>query len=162
MTPPAHTPSPKAIDVSGAKGKGARLSPKAKAALATVAITALERLSDPKVRAQLAEHGRSLATQVITWRKQRTEGASGRRSRAVRGLEQRAAKIHAAIATLSGQRPDRAGSLTEARSLLDEIDVAISVADALPKQARKDAIARIDSELDRVERLVFDASLPRA
>ncbi|MFN8019253.1 MAG: hypothetical protein U0P45_14180 [Acidimicrobiales bacterium] len=153
---------PVLVDGPGAKGaKGSRLSPKTKAALATVAITALERLSDPKVRAQLADQGRSLAKQVSAWREQRSAGTAGRRSRVVRGLEQRATKIRAAIAAVSSERPDRLGTLQEAGALLDEIDLAIGVADGLPKGTRKEAIARVDAELDRVERLVFDASLPR-
>lgn len=144
----------------GAKGsKGSGLSPKTKAALATVAITALERLSDPKVRAQLAEQGRGLAKQIGTWREQRTSSGSSR-SRAVKGLEQRATRIRASIETLAGERPDRAPVLQEATMVLDELDVAIGVADGLPKQTRREAMTRLDRELDRVERLVFDASLP--
>lgn len=145
-----------------ASGKGAGkggLSPKTKAALATVALTAVERLSDPRVRAQLADQGRNLAKQVNQWRSERTtDGAH--RSRAVRNLEKRATTIRASVARLSSERPDRAGALGEADQVLDEIDLAIGVADGLPKATRREAIARLDVELDRVERLVFDAALP--
>ena len=147
--------------VSSGSGKRGGLSPKAKAALVTVALTAAERLSDPEVRARLAEQSRNLAKQVAEWRAQRSGGGDGtRRSRAVRGLEQRADRLRASVATLAVDRPDRADAVNEAHQVLDELDVAIGVADGLPKATRKEAITRVDQELDRVERLVFDAALP--
>ena len=153
---------PPSAGVSSGSGKRSGLSPKTKAALVTVALTAAERLSDPEVRAKVAEQSRNLAKQVAEWRAQRngTGGDGSQRSRAVRGLEQRADRLRASVATLAMDRPDRADAVYEAHEVLDELDVAIGVADGLPKATRKEAIARVDGELDRVERLVFEASLP--
>ena len=53
----------------------ARTSDQAKAALADLAVVALERLSDPEVQAQIAAQGRAIADQAIAWRAERRRRA---------------------------------------------------------------------------------------
>lgn len=138
------------------------MSPKAKAAMTTLAIAAVERLSDPEVRAKLAEQGRHLADQVVEWNRQRTADPDRRRSRRLRRIEERAAKLRATMDQLATGRPEIAAALVETRALLDEIDVAVGVAQGLPKDKRRQAATRLDAELERLEQGVLDLSLPSA
>jgi hypothetical protein len=137
-----------------------KLSPKAKGAMATVAIAALERLSDPKVRAQLADQGRQLADQVATWRTQRQVNERGLRSRRLRRLQDRAANLRTSIVDLGAERPELSRALGPPTTLLDEVDTAIAVASRLPADKRRAADKRIATELDRLEQLVLEAALP--
>lgn len=139
------------------------MSPKAKAAMTTIALAAAERLSDPKVRAQLAQQGRQLAEQAKAWRTERSErsGDPARtHSRRLRRMEARAAKLRSSIARLGKERPDLAEALQAPTALLDEVHAALAVADQLPNDKRRQAAGRVADELDRLEQLVLDAALP--
>lgn len=137
------------------------LSPKAKGVAATLAVAALERLSDPEVRARVADQSRQLAVQVKDWRAQRTDGsASPKRSRRLRKLDDRAHQLRASIAELAARRPDRIEVLAAPTQLLDEVEAAIAAVDHLPADKQRAAVDRIGSELDRLEQVVLEAALP--
>jgi hypothetical protein len=141
----------------GSKG----LSPRSKAALATVALTAVERLSDPKVRAQLAQQGRNVAALTATWRTQRASRPDIERHRGLRQLDRRITNLEATIAELSTGRPELSDALDAPRELVAGLRTAVGVAAGLPARTRRAAQQRIDGELDAVEALVFEVSLPQ-
>ncbi len=128
--------------------------------MATLALAAAERLSDPKVRAQLAEQSRQLAGQVATWRAQRIQDPDRTRSRRLRQLEVRAVKLRGSFSGLARERPERADALAEPMAVLDEVDAAITVADQLPNDKRRQAARRIAEQLDRLEQVAIDVALP--
>jgi hypothetical protein len=137
------------------------LSPKAKGVAATLAVAALERLSDPEVRARVADQSRQLAQQVKEWRAQRSDGPPGtKRSRRLRKLDDRARQLRASMGELAARRPDRIEALAAPTQLLDQVDAAIAAVDHLPSDKQRAAVDRIGGELDHLEQVVLEAALP--
>ena len=136
------------------------MSPKAKAAMTTIALAAVERLSDPAVRAKLMEQTRHLADQVKEWQKQRTSDPTRKRSRRLRRLDERASSLRSTMDRFASQRPEVADALLGPRAVLDEVDVALEVAADLPKDKRRQAARRIADELDRLEQTALDIAIP--
>lgn len=142
---------------------------KAKAAAASLAFIALERLSDPQVRAQVAQQGRNVADLAKKWRDERRRNGEpatpglpafvGDRF-GQRKLEKRVDRLGASLGDLSAQRPELAEPLAGVASTLQEIRSALTIAGDLPLAKRKRAHVRIDHELDRLEQSVFETLMP--
>lgn len=157
----------------------ARTSDQAKAALADLAVVALERLSDPEVQAQIAAQGRAIADQAIAWRAERRRRArldddgdaaspagssrSGWLSESFgQGkLEGRVEALESSMAGLGRDRPELAESLASPITTLEQVSSALEVAGGLPLLKRKQAHRRIDEDLDQLEQLVFDVAMPK-
>lgn len=163
--PPAKK---KAVAPMAGNGKG-------KAALAKVGYGLLDRLSDPKVQDELVEQGRRVADLVQAWWKERKPQASDDPSDPSSGkagplhgrfgqrkLERRVENLQASIAEAAQRRPDLAQALVALSATLEEISLALRIAGGLPLAKRKRAHLKIDEELDKLERTVFDAAMPRA
>lgn len=140
----------------------------------SLALIALQRLSDPEVRAQLAKHGRTLTDSASQWRAERAAQRSlagpggvdpapaswadrfGRRK-----LERRVERLRASVLTLGEGRPELARSLDPVLAALEEVTSAIDVAEVLPFTRRIRAHQKIDRVLNDLEAGLFDAALPQ-
>ena len=140
----------------------------------SLALIALQRLSDPEVRAQLAKHGRTLSDSAKEWRTER----SARRSLAGpagveppppsisdrfgrRKLERRVERLRASVLSLGEGRPELARSLDPVLAALEEVTSAIEVADVLPLTKRIRAHQKVDRVLNDLEASLFNAALPQ-
>ena len=156
----------------GTQGPNAK---KAKAAAAGLAMIALERLSDPKVRAQLAEQGRRAAEWAKTWRADRKADASANPDRNLapklgplgdrlqqRKLERRVKSLKASVAGLASGRPELAELLVAPTATLTEISSGLAVAAGLSRAKQQQAHLEIGHELDQLEAMVFEVAMPKA
>ncbi|MCU1372285.1 MAG: hypothetical protein JWO77_3479 [Ilumatobacteraceae bacterium] len=140
----------------------------------SLGLIALQRLSDPEVRAQLAKHGRTLTDNANQWRAERSasrslEGPGGvalppsswtdRFGR--RKLERRVQRLRASVLSLGEGRPELARSLDPVLAALEEVTSAIEVAEVLPLTKRIRAHQKVDRVLDGLEASLFDAALPQ-
>ena len=140
----------------------------------SLALIALQRLSDPEVRAQLAKQGRSISASAKEWRAER----SGRRSELTAGgvhpsppglsdrfgrrkLERRVQRLRASVLNLGEGRPELARSLDPVLAALEEVTSAIDVAELMPLPKRVRAHQRIDRVLNELEGGLFEAALPQ-
>ena len=140
----------------------------------SLALIALQRLSDPEVRAQLAKHGRTITDTANEWRTER----SARRSLADpanvdavpaswtdrfgrRKLERRVERLRASVLSLGEGRPELARSLDPVLAALEEVTSAIEVAEVLPLTKRIRAHQKVDRVLDDLEAGLFAAALPQ-
>lgn len=148
-----------------------------KEALAVVAIGLIKRLSEPEVQDAIARQAVALADMAKKWNDERrrrpkpiddaehedddspSSGGLGAHF-GQRKLERRVERLESSIDRVADGRPDLVEALTGARENLAAIRVALDVADGLPLVKRKQAHFRLDEELDKLERLVFDASMP--
>lgn len=137
----------------------ARASRDLKRLSASLAVLALQRLSEPEVRAQLANHGRTLAANAKQWRAEREAPAFGERF-GRRRLERRVARLRSSVLALGEGRPELAQELDPVLSSLEDVTSALDVAalQSLPRRTR--AHQRIDRVLDGLEVALFDAALP--
>ncbi len=145
---------------------------KGRAAVDRLTAQALSALQDPKVRAELVEHGRAVVEATQQWiadRKKRegpsftdrlAERVGGRFGQ--KGLERRAANLRAAVTALSADSPTLAVSLRPVMKSLDDVARLLTVAAALPFAKRKRAHMKIDDVLDELESGFFDATLEAA
>jgi hypothetical protein len=151
-----------------------------KAVASTLVLAALEKLKDPKVRAQLIEHGHTVADTAKAWRAERSSGpgpsgdgtaltVSGVGEPSPRGvgdrfgqgkLDRRIRALRASMATLGGTGPELDAVLADMAAALDGITSALVVASRLPLVKRTQAHRRIDRELDALEQGLFDACMP--
>ncbi len=140
----------------------------------SLGLIALQRLSDPEVRAQLAQHGRTLTESASQWRAERSASRSlagpggldpvpaswtdrfGRRK-----LERRVQRLRASVLGLGEGRPELARSLDPVLAALEEVSSAIEVAEVLPLAKRMRAHQKVDRVLDDLEVGLFDAALPQ-
>lgn len=140
----------------------------------SLALIALQRLSDPEVRAQLAKHGRTLTDSANQWRTERSAQRSlagpggvdpapptwtdrfGRRK-----LERRVERLRASVLSLGEGRPELARSLDPVLAALEEVTSAIEVAEVLPLAKRIRAHQKVDRVLDDLEAGLFNAALPQ-
>ena len=156
---------------TGTPGPGAK---KAKAAAAGLAVVALERLSDPKVRAQLAEQGRRAAEWAKTWRADRKADGSVNPDKnsppllgpladrlQQRKLERRVKSLKASVAGLASGRPELAELLSAPTATLTEISSGLAVAGGLPRAKQLQAHLEIGRELDQLEATVFEVAMPK-
>lgn len=141
----------------------------------SLGIIALQRLSDPEVRAQLAKHGRTLTENANQWRTERAaqrsltspDRADGARpsswtDRFGRGkLERRVERLRASVLSLGEGRPELARSLDPVLAALEEVSSAIEVAEVLPLTKRIRAHQKVDRVLDDLEAGLFNAALPQ-
>ncbi|WP_421118471.1 hypothetical protein ACE2AJ_13925 [Aquihabitans daechungensis] len=140
----------------------------------SLGLIALQRLSDPEVRAQLAKHGRSLSEQASQWRAERAAQRSLASPGSVeprpvswtdrfgRGkLERRVERLRASVLSLGEGRPELARSLDPVLAALEEVSSAIEVAEVLPLAKRVRAHQKVDRVLDDLEAGLFDAALPQ-
>ena len=145
-----------------------------KAVSVSLALLALQRLSDPEVRAQLAKHGRTLTESASQWRAeraaQRSLAAPGSVDAAPpswsdrfgrRKLERRVERLRASVLGLGEGRPELARSLDPVLEALEEVSSAIDVAEVLPLTKRIRAHQKVDRVLDGLEAGLFDAALPQ-
>jgi len=130
-------------------------------------------LRDPKLRAELMEHGRKVAGNVQEWRRERQgrEASAGALSAVRRQLgdrvgqgklERRVDNLRAAVATLGERRPELAAGLAPVSRSIEEVATSLHVAGSLPLAKRKRAHVTIDRALDDLERSLFESSLPGA
>ena len=140
----------------------------------SLGLIALQRLSDPEVRAQLAKHGRTLTENANQWRAERSAQRSltspdgvwaappswtdrfGRRK-----LERRVERLRASVLSLGEGRPELARSLDPVLAALEEVTSAIEVAEVLPLTKRIRAHQKVDRILDDLEASLFNAALPQ-
>ncbi len=140
----------------------------------SLGLIALQRLSDPEVRAQLAKHGRTLTENAAQWRAERSAQRSlagpggidpapaswadrfGRRK-----LERRVERLRASVLSLGEGRPELARSLDPVLAALEEVSSAIEVAEVLPFAKRIRAHQQVDRVLDDLETGLFHAALPQ-
>jgi hypothetical protein len=141
----------------------------------SLGLIALQRLSDPEVRAQLAKHGRTLTENANQWRAERAAQRSltapggveagrvpswtdrfGRRK-----LERRVERLRASVLSLGEGRPELARSLDPVLAALEEVTSAIEVAEVLPITKRVRAHQKVDRILDGLEASLFNAALPQ-
>lgn len=141
----------------------------------SLGLIALQRLSDPEVRAQLAKHGRTLTDNASQWRAERASQRSlsspdgvvsgathswadrfGRRK-----LERRVERLRASVLSLGEGRPELARSLDPVLAALEEVTSAIEVAEVLPLAKRIRAHQKVDRVLDELEAGLFNAALPQ-
>jgi hypothetical protein len=139
----------------------------------SLGLIALQRLSDPEVRAQLAKHGRTLADNANQWRAERSAQRSLSSPDAVsarpswtdrfgrRKLERRVERLRASVLSLGEGRPELARSLDPVLAALEEVSSAIEVADTMPLTKRMRAHQKVDRILDGLEAGLFDAALPQ-
>jgi len=139
----------------------------------SLGLIALQRLSDPEVRAQLAKHGRTLADNANQWRAERSSQRSLSSPDAVsarpswtdrfgrRKLERRIERLRASVLSLGEGRPELARSLDPVLASLEEVSSAIEVAEAMPMAKRMRAHQKVDRILDGLEAGLFDAALPQ-
>ncbi len=138
---------------------------------ASLALLALQRLSDPEVRAALAKHSRTLADNARDWRIERAarRGAPGldvgpagfgdRFGR--RKLDRRVERLRSSVLALGEGRPDLALSLDPVLAALEEVTSALDVAAGLSLAKRVWAHQRVDRVLDDLETGLFEAALPQ-
>ena len=141
----------------------------------SLGIIALQRLSDPEVRAQLAKHGRTLTDNANQWRAERAaqrslsapENVDGARTSSWsdrfgrRKLERRVERLRASVLSLGEGRPELARSLDPVLAALEEVTSAIEVAEVLPLTKRIRAHQKVDRVLDDLEAGLFNAALPQ-
>lgn len=145
-----------------------------KAISISLALLALQRLSDPEVRAQLAKQGRTFTDSATEWRAERASRRSfdgpgrvgpmpaswadrfGRRK-----LERRIDRLRASVLALGEGRPELARSLDPVLAALEEVTSAIDVAEVLPLAKRVRAHQKVDRVLDDLEAGLFAAALPQ-
>lgn len=140
----------------------------------SLALIALQRLSDPEVRAQLAKHGRSLSDSAKEWRSERSERRSLASPNGIdpvppsfadrfgrRKLERRVQRLRASVLSLGEGRPELARSLDPVLAALEEVTSAIDVAELLPLPKRVRAHQKVDRVLDDLEAGLFNAALPQ-
>lgn len=152
---------------------------RSKAVASALVLAALEQLKDPKVRAQLVEHGHAVADTARAWRAKRSStpkvpaggvdlSVSGGPEASSKGLgdrfgqgklEWRLQALRESMSTLDGGGPELAAFLADMSAALDGISAALLVAGRLPLVKRKQAHRRIDRELDQLEQGLFDACL---
>ncbi|CAN5890732.1 hypothetical protein BH23ACT2_BH23ACT2_02250 [soil metagenome] len=131
------------------------------------------KLQDPAVREQVAAQGRAAADRAKVWRDNLTEAETARSdagpsrfNRAVSEqfghgrVEKRIATLRATVETLGGAGPRMAGALAPVNEWLDEIEVSLEIASAMPATKRPKAYARLEAKLDELEAELFEASLP--
>jgi ribosomal protein L17 len=133
---------------------------------------ALEALRDPKVQAQIIEHGSAAIGAAKGWlvERPRREGPSiaGRISERVgdrfghTGLERRASNVRDAVDALTADSDDLTTCLRPVTESLDEVDKLLTVAKNLPFAKRRKAHKRIDDVLDDLESGLFDSVLAGA
>lgn len=160
------------VEVPSVPAPGPRRgSREAKRIGASLALLALQRLSDPDVRAQLAKHGRTLADNAREWR---TERAGRREASRIDGapagfadrfgrrkLDRRIGRLRSSVLALGEGRPDLATSLDPVLAALEEVSSALDVAASLPLAKRVWAHQRVDRVIDELETGLFEAALPQ-
>ena len=145
--------------------------PVAKGRRADVADLAFEKarqaLMDEKTRAMLLAQCHTIAEHAQRWRDSRRANADGSTQPSRLGeqfgqgkLERRVENLAASLDSLTSGQPDLAGALDPVGEAITRIRVSVEIAGRLPVVKRKQAHLRIDRELDRLERSLFDASLP--
>lgn len=139
--------------------RGGRASRDLKRLSASLAVIALQRLSDPDVRAQLAKHGRTLLSNAQQWRQERSAPALGERF-GRRKLERRIARLRSSVLALGEGRPDLAVQLDPVLGALEEVSSAVEVAALQSLARRARAYQRVDRVLDGLEVGLFEAALP--
>ncbi len=160
------------IPTGGTPKRGSR---DVKRITASLALVALQRLSDPEVRAQLAKHSRTIADSAREWRAERaaqradlvtvpgartgTAGIADRFGR--RKLERRIERLRSTVLALGEGRPELARSLDPVLAALEEVSSALDVAAALALPRRVWAHQRVDHVLDELETGLFEAALPQ-
>jgi hypothetical protein len=140
----------------------------------SLGLIALQRLSDPEVRAKLAEQGRTLTENANQWRTERAErrsltGPDGVSAAAPsftdrfgrRKLERRVERLRASVLSLGEGRPELARSLDPVLAALEEVTSAIEVAEGFSLAKRVRAHQKIDRVLDDLEASLFNAALPQ-
>jgi len=141
----------------------------------SLGLIALQRLSDPAVRAQLAKHGRTLTDNANQWRAERAAQRSLSSPSVVtttsapswtdrfgrRKLERRVERLRASSLALGEGRPELARSLDPVLAALEEVTSAIEVAEVLPLTKRIRAHQKVDRVLDDLEAGLFNAALPQ-
>lgn len=140
----------------------------------SLGIIALQRLSDPEVRAQLAKHGRTLTENANQWRTERSERRSLSAPGGVSGappsisdrfgrrkLERRVERLRASVLSLGEGRPELARSLDPVLAALEEVTSAIEVAEGFSLAKRIRAHQKIDRVIDDLEASLFNAALPQ-
>ena len=145
-----------------------------KAISISLGLLALQRLSDPEVRAQLAKHGRTLSESASEWRAERASRRSlpdperigtgprpwtDRFGRAK--LERRVERLRASVLALGEGRSELARSLDPVLAALEEVTSAIDVAEVLPLAKRVRAHHQVDRVLDELEAGLFAVALPQ-
>jgi hypothetical protein len=143
---------------------------------------ALEKLQDPKVRAQLVGYGRYGMKAAQDWQRDRLAKAGDpapapapapaptARNRSGVGravgdrfgqgrLERRVDNLRQAVAELGHDRPQLAESLEPVSRALDDVEVTLRVAGGLPLVKRKKAHLKIDGILGHLETALFEATL---
>lgn len=141
----------------------------------SLGLIALQRLSDPEVRAQLAKHGRNLSESANQWRAERAAqrslsspgsadavpGSSWTDRFGRRKLERRVERLRVSVLSLGEGRPELARSLDPVLAALEEVTSAIEVAEVLPLTKRIRAHQKVDRVLDDLEAGLFNAALPQ-
>ena len=156
MSSPKKRPPAKGI----AKSKGA--------AVAGLAFEkAKQALQDEKTQAMLLEQYQSTKAQAQQWREERRAGGEGAGESRRLGdqfgqgkLERRVENLAASLDSLASGRPELADALAPVSDAVAQLRVSVEVAGRLPIVKRKQAHLRIDHELDRLEKSLFDASFP--
>lgn len=150
-----------------------------KAALASLGLVLIKRLSEPEVQDAIAKQAVTLADMAKKWNEERKDrpspaatdnhpadeggqsGSGGIGARFGQGkLERRVDHLESSIIAVTEGNSDAAEALAGASANLAAIRVSLEVAEGLPLFKRKQAHFRLDDELDKLERLVFDAAMP--
>ncbi|WP_426571168.1 hypothetical protein [Aquihabitans sp. McL0605] len=140
----------------------------------SLALIALQRLSDPDVRAQLAKQGRSISDNAKEWRAERSSRRAQLAADGVdpapaaiadrfgrRKLERRVQRLRASVLGLGEGRPELARELDPVLAALEEVTSAIDVAELLPFAKRVRAHQKVDRVLDGLEAGLFESALPQ-
>jgi hypothetical protein len=155
---------------------------------ASLALLAMQRLADPEVRAQLAQHGRTLADSAREWRAERAGGpatSAGLDPALVepgaspveddlrlppstiadrfgrRRLQRRVDRLRVSVLALGEGRPELAHQLDPVLAALEEVSSALDVAASLALPKRMRAHLRVDQVIDQLEVGLFEAALPQ-
>ena len=124
-------------------------------------------LQDEKTRKLLVDNSKVIVDKVQEWHNDRKHGGETDSDPGWLGekfgqgkLEQRVENLSTTIGSLSAGRLDLTEALAPVVQAVDQIRIAVEVAGRLPLLKRKQAHLRIDKELDRLEKLLFEAALP--
>lgn len=157
---------------SGRSGKSSRRDVKGVAI--SLGLLAAKQLSDPEVRAKLAEQSKTILDNANQWRAER----SAQRAQASPGgvdvapswwsdrvgrrkLERRVDRLRSSVLSLGEGRPELARSLDPVLAALEEVTSAIEVAELRPLPKRVRAYQKVDHVLDELEAGLFEAALPQ-
>jgi hypothetical protein len=160
---------------TGTSSKAGRSSRKdVKGVALSLGLLAAKQLSDPEVRAKIAEHSKTVLDNANQWRAERSAQRAqaspggvdkptswwsdrvGRRKR-----ERRVDRLRSSVLSLGEGRPELARSLDPVLAALEEVTSAIEVAELRPLPKRVRAYQKVDRVLDELEAGLFDAALPQ-